>query len=76
MDCILHSFQQILHIADIAIFFSDLLTEPKGQLLLINGKTEDEVCRSLERVLLTMRITNSEPKVCPYHHPQSFIQGK
>ncbi|XP_062116522.1 phospholipid-transporting ATPase 2-like [Humulus lupulus] len=38
------------------------LTEPKGQLLLINGKTEDEVGRSLERVLLTMRITTSEPK--------------
>ncbi|KAI8005927.1 Phospholipid-transporting ATPase 2 [Camellia lanceoleosa] len=36
--------------------------EPKGQLLLINGKTEDEVSRSLERVLLTMRITNSEAK--------------
>ncbi|KAG5551952.1 hypothetical protein RHGRI_010149 [Rhododendron griersonianum] len=36
--------------------------EPKGQLLLINGKTDDEVCRSLERVLLTMRITSSEPK--------------
>ncbi|CAA0806700.1 Phospholipid-transporting ATPase 2 [Striga hermonthica] len=36
--------------------------EPKGQLLMIDGKTEDEVCRSLERVLLTMRITNSEPK--------------
>lgn len=36
--------------------------EPKGQLLLINGKTDDEVCRSLERVLLTMRTTNSEPK--------------
>lgn len=36
--------------------------EPKGQLLSIDGKTEDEVCRSLERVLLTMRITTSEPK--------------
>ncbi|GFP82872.1 phospholipid-transporting ATPase 2 [Phtheirospermum japonicum] len=35
---------------------------PKGQLLMIDGKTEDEVSRSLERVLLTMRITNSEPK--------------
>lgn len=30
---------------------------------MINGKTEDEVCQSLERVLLTMRITESEPKV-------------
>ena len=37
--------------------------EPKGQLLLIDGKTEAEVSRSLERVLLTMRITTSEPKV-------------
>lgn len=39
------------------------MTEPKGQLLLIDGKTEDEVRQSLERVLLTMRITMSEPKV-------------
>ncbi|KVH91592.1 hypothetical protein Ccrd_006383 [Cynara cardunculus var. scolymus] len=37
--------------------------EPKGQLLLVNGKTEDDVCRNLERVLLTMRITKSEPKL-------------
>ncbi|XP_031114758.1 phospholipid-transporting ATPase 2 isoform X3 [Ipomoea triloba] len=37
--------------------------EPRGQLLPINGKTEDEVCKSLERVLLTVRITNSEPRV-------------
>ncbi|KAH0777755.1 hypothetical protein KY290_009166 [Solanum tuberosum] len=36
--------------------------EPKGQLLLINGRTEDEVGQSLERVLLTMRITNAELK--------------
>lgn len=42
-----------------------LASEPKGQLLFVNGKTEDEVARSLERVLLTMRITTSEPKV-PY----------
>ncbi|KAF5949054.1 hypothetical protein HYC85_015011 [Camellia sinensis] len=42
--------------------FNLYLTQPKGQLLLINGKTEDEVSRSLERVLLTMRITNSEAK--------------
>ena len=41
-----------------------LMSEPKGQLLLINGRTEDEVLRSLERVLLTMRIATSEPKVC------------
>ncbi|GAB4859580.1 Alanine aminotransferase 2, variant 2 [Ancistrocladus abbreviatus] len=36
--------------------------EPKGQLLLINGRTNDEVCRSLERILLTMRITTTEPR--------------
>lgn len=36
--------------------------EPRGQLLPINGKTEEEVFKSLERVLLTMRITNSEPR--------------
>lgn len=41
-----------------------MFAEPKGQLLLINGRTEDEVGQSLERVLLTMRITNAEPKVC------------
>lgn len=41
--------------------------EPKGQLLLIDGKTEDEVCRNLERVLRTMRITTSEPKVLLIH---------
>lgn len=46
----------------IALSCNFVSPEPKGQLLLINGKTEDEVCRNLERVLLTMRITNSEPK--------------
>ncbi|KAI8010568.1 Phospholipid-transporting ATPase 2 [Camellia lanceoleosa] len=46
----------------IALSCNFVYPEPKGQLLLINGKTEDEVCRSLERVLLTMRITNAEPK--------------
>ncbi|KAF5949056.1 hypothetical protein HYC85_015013 [Camellia sinensis] len=45
----------------IALSCNFVSPEPKGQLLLINGKTEDEV-RSLERVLLTMRITNSEAK--------------
>ncbi|MCE3051939.1 Alanine aminotransferase 2 [Datura stramonium] len=43
-------------------FLIDMFAEPKGQLLLINGRTEDEVGQSLERVLLTMRITNAEPK--------------
>ncbi|KAL3655625.1 Alanine aminotransferase 2 [Castilleja foliolosa] len=46
----------------IALSCNFVSPEPKGQLLMIDGKTEDEVSRSLERVLLTMRITNSEPK--------------
>ncbi|XWS63438.1 hypothetical protein CRYUN_Cryun06bG0096900 [Craigia yunnanensis] len=46
----------------IALSCNFISPEPKGQLLLIDGKTEDEVCISLERVLLTMRITSSEPK--------------
>ncbi|KAK4485891.1 hypothetical protein RD792_008542 [Penstemon davidsonii] len=46
----------------IALSCNFVSPEPKGQLLMINGKTEDEVCRNLERVLLTMRITSSEPK--------------
>lgn len=53
--------------ACVIISFFDLVcifAEPRGQLLPINGKTEDEVCKSLERVLLTVRITNSEPRVC------------
>ncbi|KAJ0988935.1 hypothetical protein J5N97_007291 [Dioscorea zingiberensis] len=46
----------------IALLCNFISSEPKGQLLFINGKTEDEVLRSLERVLLTMRITTTEPK--------------
>ncbi|GLU06387.1 hypothetical protein SLE2022_234270 [Rubroshorea leprosula] len=46
----------------IALSCNFISPEPKGQLLLIDGKTEDEVCRSLERVLLTMRSTFSQPK--------------
>ncbi|KAI4378483.1 hypothetical protein MLD38_015956 [Melastoma candidum] len=46
----------------IALSCNFISPEPKGQLLMIDGKTEDEVCRSLERVLLTMRITTSKPK--------------
>ncbi|KHN36655.1 Phospholipid-transporting ATPase 2 [Glycine soja] len=46
----------------IALSCNFISPEPKGQLLLIDGKTEEEVCRSLERVLRTMRITTSEPK--------------
>ncbi|CAN1844518.1 Phospholipid-transporting ATPase 2 [Linum perenne] len=47
----------------IALSCNFISPEPKGQLLLIDGKTKDEVSRSLERVLLTMRITTSEPKI-------------
>ena len=47
----------------IALSCNFISPEPKGQLLLINGKTEDEAGRSLDRVLLTKRITTSEPKV-------------
>lgn len=46
----------------IALSCNFISPEPKGQLLLIDGKTNGEVCRSLERVLLTMKITSSEPK--------------
>ncbi|XP_075518210.1 phospholipid-transporting ATPase 2 [Primulina tabacum] len=46
----------------IALSCNFVSPEPKGQLLILNGKTEDEVCRNLERVLLTMRITDAEPK--------------
>ncbi|KAJ1685670.1 hypothetical protein LUZ63_017060 [Rhynchospora breviuscula] len=46
----------------IALLCNFISSEPKGQLLHINGNTEDEVGRSLERVLLTMKITSSEPK--------------
>ncbi|KAG7983659.1 hypothetical protein I3843_04G117800 [Carya illinoinensis] len=46
----------------IALSCNFISPEPKGQLLSIDGRTEDEVHRSLERVLLTMRITMSEPK--------------
>ncbi|KAJ9690783.1 hypothetical protein PVL29_013108 [Vitis rotundifolia] len=47
----------------IALSCNFISSEPKGQLLLINGKTEDEAGRSLDRVLLTKRITTSEPKL-------------
>lgn len=46
----------------IALSCNFISPEPKGQLLLIDGKTIDDVRRSLERVLLTMRITTAEPK--------------
>ncbi|KAL2897358.1 Phospholipid-transporting ATPase 2 [Bienertia sinuspersici] len=47
---------------EIALSCNFVSPEPKGQLLSIDGKTVDEVQRSLERVLLTMRITTAEPK--------------
>jgi len=56
-------------------YASGILTEPKGQLLSITGKTEDEVFRSLERVLLTMRITSSEPKVIVEHDYTVLHEG-
>jgi len=37
--------------------------EPKGQLLLIDEKTKDEIYGSLKKVLLIMQITTSDPKV-------------
>ncbi|KAJ4980550.1 hypothetical protein NE237_031387 [Protea cynaroides] len=46
----------------IAVLCHFISPEPKGQLLLINGQTEDEVSSSLKKALLTMRITTSEPK--------------
>ncbi|XP_042052630.1 phospholipid-transporting ATPase 2-like isoform X2 [Salvia splendens] len=46
----------------IALSCNFVSPEPKGQILIIDGKTEDEVCRSLDRVLLTTRITESESK--------------
>ncbi|XP_058072237.1 phospholipid-transporting ATPase 2-like isoform X2 [Magnolia sinica] len=46
----------------IALSCNFISPEPKGQLLLIDGKTEDEVSKSLERVIRTMSITPSEPK--------------
>ncbi|GJM93653.1 hypothetical protein PR202_ga10231 [Eleusine coracana subsp. coracana] len=51
----------------IALLCNLISSEPKGQLLYINGRTEDEVARSLERVILTMRITSSEPKAFLYY---------
>lgn len=46
----------------IALLCNFISPEPQGQLLIIQGKNLDEVSRSLERVLLTMRITSSEHK--------------
>jgi len=46
----------------IALSCNFISPEPKGQLLMITGKTVDEVLQSIERILLTIRITTSEPK--------------
>ncbi|XP_020594003.1 phospholipid-transporting ATPase 2 isoform X5 [Phalaenopsis equestris] len=46
----------------IALSCNFISSEPRGQLLFLNGRTEDEVFRSLEMVLRTMKITSSEPK--------------
>ncbi|CAM8949823.1 unnamed protein product [Rhodiola kirilowii] len=46
----------------IALLCNFISPEPRGQLLMIDGRTDEDVCRSLERVLLTMRVTTSEPK--------------
>ncbi|KAK6919617.1 P-type ATPase, C-terminal, partial [Dillenia turbinata] len=70
----------------IALSCNFISPEPKGQLLLIDGKTEDEVFRSLERVLLTMRITTAEHKEVAFvidgwaleialkHHRKAFTE--
>ncbi|KAI5055536.1 hypothetical protein GOP47_0029057, partial [Adiantum capillus-veneris] len=39
-----------------------VLPEPEGQVLYVQGRTEEDVASSLERVLRTMRITNTEIK--------------
>lgn len=53
----------IFYIIVFLICFGWQFAELKCQLLHIDGKTEDEVFRSLERVLVTIRITNSKAKV-------------
>ncbi|KAL1199602.1 Phospholipid-transporting ATPase 2 [Cardamine amara subsp. amara] len=70
----------------IALSCNFISPEPKGQLLLIDGKTEEDVSRSLERVLLTMRSTVSEPKDVAFvidgwaleialkHHRKDFVE--
>ncbi|EOA14661.1 hypothetical protein CARUB_v10027927mg [Capsella rubella] len=70
----------------IALSCNFISPEPKGQLLMIDGKTEEDVSRSLERVLLTMRITASEPKDVAFvidgwaleialkHHHKDFVE--
>ncbi|XP_010481763.1 PREDICTED: phospholipid-transporting ATPase 2 [Camelina sativa] len=70
----------------IALSCNFISPEPKGQLLMIDGKTEEDVSRSLERVLLTMRVTASEPKDVAFvidgwaleialkHHRKDFVE--
>ena len=38
-------------------------TEPEGQVLYVQGRSEEDVASSLERVLRTMRMTSTEMKV-------------
>ncbi|PKU69452.1 phospholipid-transporting ATPase 2 isoform X2 [Dendrobium catenatum] len=70
----------------IALSCNFISSEPRGQLLFLNGRTEDEVFRSLEMVLRTMKITSSEPKELAFvvdgvaleiilkHHRGSFTE--
>ncbi|PKA49668.1 Phospholipid-transporting ATPase 2 [Apostasia shenzhenica] len=46
----------------IALSCNFISSEPRGQLLFLNGKNEGEVFRSLDRILRTMKLTSSEPK--------------
>lgn len=46
----------------IALSCNLVLPEPEGQILYVQGRTEDDVASSLERVLRTMRITRTEIK--------------
>ncbi|BBM97303.1 hypothetical protein Mp_1g04630 [Marchantia polymorpha subsp. ruderalis] len=47
----------------IALSCNFVLPEPEGQLLHVQGRTQQEVQTSLERVLRTLRISSTEPKV-------------
>lgn len=70
----------------IALSCNFISSEPKGQLLFLNGRTEDEVFRSLEMALRTIKITSSETKEVAFvvdgvaleiilkHYKVSFIE--
>lgn len=63
-----------------------VLPEPEGQVLYVQGRTKEDVAISLERVLRTMRITNTEIKDVAFvidgwalefalnHHYESFLE--